>query len=122
PQGKLIELQAKWKDVLRELGIAVLPIAIKAVEGLTSVVKAAVSFAREFPTLTKGIVLFGATLMGLMVVGGAVTLATAGFRALGLALALGKGVGLGAQLVSVAGGLGAVATKISGLALAASFG
>ncbi len=40
-----------------------------------------------------------------MVVGGAITLITAGFNALGLALAVRAGLPLGAQLISAAGGL-----------------
>jgi hypothetical protein len=43
-----------------------------------------------------------------MVAGGAATLITAGFRALGLALVVSRGIGLGAQLMQVAGGLGSV--------------
>lgn len=122
PEGKMIELSAKWRDVLRELGIAVLPIAIKAVEGLTFIVKGLLGFAREFPTLTKGLVIAFAVLSGLMVAGGAVTLATAGFKALGLALVLGKGAGLGGMLLEVAGGLGAIASKVGTLGLLTGVG
>jgi hypothetical protein len=112
PEGKFLELHAKWRDVLRELGTAVLPIAIKAVEGLTGIIKGMLAFAREFPTLSKALVIAFAGLSGLMVAGGAVTLITAGFRALGLALAVGKGIGLGAQLIQVAGGLGNLAASV----------
>lgn len=90
--GKEIELQKKWKDVLNELGTAVLPIAIKAVEGLTVAVKAAVAFAREFPVLTKGLTIAFGVLSGLVAAGGVVMLATSAFKALGLALAF-SGVG-----------------------------
>ena len=44
--GKELEMHAKWRDVLKELGTTILPIAIKAVTGLTSVFKVAIDFAR----------------------------------------------------------------------------
>jgi hypothetical protein len=122
PAGQLIELHKKWADVMRELGNAVLPIAIRAVVGLTGVVKGVLGFAREFPTLTKGIVIFGASLMTLIAAGGVLTLATAGFRAIGLALAVGKGVSLGAQLLNVADGFGAVASRLGKLGVLAGVG
>jgi hypothetical protein len=127
PAGKLIELQAKWKDVLRELGNTVLPIAIKAVEGLTSIVRGILSFTRQFPTATKVLMLAFTGLAGLMVVGGAGMLIAAGFNAIGLALVVGKGLSLGAQLLNVAEGFGAVASRLGklgvlGLAGAAGYG
>lgn len=77
--GKEIELHAKWRDVLKELGTTVLPIAIKAVEGLTSVVKGIVGFAREFPTLTKWLTIGFGVLSGIVAAGGVMMMATAGF-------------------------------------------
>lgn len=115
-QGKLIELSKKWRDVQLELGTAVLPLAIKGVQLLTVVIRAAVTVAREFPILTRGITIFGATLAGLAATGGGIMLVTASFRALGLALAVGKGLGLGAQLVSAAGGIGALSGSLGLLA------
>lgn len=122
PAGKMIELHAKWRDVLRELGIAVLPIAIKAVIGLTGVVKSILSFAREFPTLTKGITIFAGTLFTLVAVGGVISLAIAGFKAVGLALAIGKGVGLGSQLIDVAGGFNSLSAALGKGGLVAAAG
>lgn len=108
--GKELNLHAKYMDLLREVGTAALPIFTKAVVGLTTVLKAGISFARAWPTLTKGLVIAFMGLSALMVAGGAATLIVAGFRALGLALAVSKGIGLGSQLLSVAGGLSSVAT------------
>ena len=119
PEGKFLELHAKWRDVMRELGITVLPLAIRAVEGLTTAVKGVLQFSREFPTATKAIVIAFAGLAAMAAVGGTVMLVTAGFSGLGLILS--KGVGLGGQLIAVAGGFGAVGSALAviGVALAA---
>lgn len=110
--GKEIELHAKWRDVLKELGTTVLPIAIKAVEGLTSVVKGIVGFAREFPTLTKWLTIGFGVLSGIVAAGGVMMMATAGFKALGLAMVVSKGVGIGSMLIQTAGGFGQVALAL----------
>lgn len=113
--GKQVELHAKWRDVLKELGTAVLPIAIKAVEGLTGVIKGAVAFAKEFPTLTKGLTIAFGVLAGLVAVGGVVMLATAGFKALGLALAFNAIGGVGG-IAALAGGMATLGKGIVGMA------
>jgi len=110
--GKEAELHAKWRDVLKELGTTVLPIAIKAVEGLTSVVKGIVSFAREFPTLTKWLTVGFGVLSGIVAAGGIMMMATAGFKALGLAMMVSKGASIGSMLVQTAGGFGQVALAL----------
>lgn len=120
PEGKMIELSKQYKNLLLELGTVALPIAIKMVTGLTSVIKGMTSFAREFPLLTHGIEIAFGALMGLVAVGGALTLATAGFKALGLALMVSKGLGLGSMLFSAASGATALAGGIA--TAAAGFG
>lgn len=111
--GKEIELHAKWRDVMRELGIVVLPIAIKAVEGLTGILKTATQFAKDFPMLTRGIILAGAALAALIGVGGTLMLATAAFKALGLALTLGGGAaGIGGLLMGVGRGVIGLAAAV----------
>lgn len=110
--GKEIELHAKWRDVLRELGVTVLPIAIKAVSGLTTVIKGAIEFAREFPTLTKWLTIGFGVLSGIVAVGGVLAMATAGFKALGLAMMVSKGAGIGGMLIQAAGGFGQVAAAL----------
>jgi hypothetical protein len=117
--GKEVDLHAKWKTVMLELGTVVLPLAIKAVEGLTTVLRGAISFAREFPTLTKGVVLAFGSLAALVAVGGTLMLAKAGFAAVGLALQVGGG--MGSMLMSAAGGFGAMA-KAGGVFMAAYAG
>lgn len=112
--GREIELHAKWRDVLKELGTAVLPIAIKAVTGLTSVIQSAVSFAREFPLLTKGLTIGFGVLAGLVATGGVLALASAGFSGLGMALGmLGGGAGV---LAGVSVGIGLITKAALGLA------
>jgi hypothetical protein len=120
--GKEIELHKKWKDVLNALGTTVLPIAIKAVEGLTVVVRGIVNFAREWPRLTQWLVVGFGVLSGIVAAGGTLALATAGFKALGLALAMGGAAGgVGGMLGGVAGGLGLM-TKAAGVFMAAYAG
>lgn len=55
--GKIVDLRAKWANVLTELGTTVLPVAIRGVEWLTATLKSAIDFMHEFPTLTKGLAL-----------------------------------------------------------------
>lgn len=120
--GSIVNLQARWRDVLNELGTTVLPIAIKGVSWLTDALKSAIAFAREFPLLTKGIVIAFGALSAVVAVGGVLTLATTGFKALGLAMAAGGAAGgLGGMLGGVAGGLGLLA-KAAGVFMAAYAG
>ena len=110
--GKEVDLHKKWATLMNELGTTILPLAIRAVEGLTGVLKSAISFAKEYPSLTKGLtVAFGVlagVVAGVVAVGGVLMLATAGFRALGLALSIG---GFGGGGIALAG----MATSISGV-------
>ncbi|MDE2354605.1 MAG: hypothetical protein KGL17_06240, partial [Betaproteobacteria bacterium] len=86
-QGKENDAEAKWRDVLRELGMTVLPIAIRGVQALTGILKGVSSFAQTFPTLTKGLVIGFAAVSGALLIGGAALLAAAGL--IGLRLAIG---------------------------------
>lgn len=117
-QQRQNDLHAKWRDVLNELGTTILPIAIKGVTWLTDALKGAIAFTREFPLLTKGIVIAFGALSAVVAVGGVLTLATTGFRALGLALgglsgALGAGSASGAA--GAAAGAGGLIGKIGSL-------
>lgn len=126
--GRFIELAARWKDLMMELGVIVLPTVIRVTESMIGMLKSVRSFAREFPTLTKGIVIAFGVLSGLVAAGGVVMLATAAFKALGLAMAfnaIGGVTGIIAMaraLPLVAGGLsivsGAVLAAAAGLAAA----
>lgn len=85
-QGKEVELHAKWSTLMKDLGITILPLACKAVEGFTYLLKGAISFSERFPTITAGLVgAFGA--VSLALVGGGVTLGlTACVKGLAIAL------------------------------------
>ncbi len=122
PAGQMLELQKKWRDVLNELGTTVLPIAIKAVEGLTSVVKGVIGFAKEFPVLTKGLAIGFGILSGLVAAGGVLMLTTAAFKALGLALQLGAGGTIASAIISTTTALAGLALPIVALAGAAAIG
>lgn len=109
--GKEIELHAKWRDVMKDLGTTILPIAIKLVTGLTSVLKGAIAFMKEFPVLTKGLAIAFGVLAGVVAVGGVIFLATAAFGALGLA-----GTVAGVALAPVIAGVVALGAALVGIA------
>ncbi|MDE2298540.1 MAG: hypothetical protein KGK18_10280, partial [Burkholderiales bacterium] len=115
PNSKFANLSARWTDTLRELGTVVLPIAIKGLEGLISLLKRASSFAHEFPAFTKGLVLASAAIFALAAAGGTLKLFRAGLQGVGLALnVLSLGAG-GGMLASVATGLTALGSALPGL-------
>lgn len=112
--GKELDMHAKWATALKELGTTILPTATKAVEGLTSVLKGVINFAREFPTVTKGLVIAFGILSGMVATGGVVLMATAAFKALGLAMAfnsVGGAMGIArtaTSLITLSGGIAAI--------------
>lgn len=110
--GKFIDLHAKWRNVLAELGTAILPAAIRGVEGLTSMLKSAIAFAHEFPLLSKGMTVAFGALAAVVAVGGVLTMATAGFKALGIALQFAGvgGVGGAAGIKGIAAAIGSAST------------
>src|SRR5581483_2023788 len=112
PEGKRLQMQKQYENLKLQFGLAVLPMAIKGVELLGHALRAMADFARAHPAITKGLIIAFTSLASLMVVGGSVTLITASFRALGLSLAVGKGVGLGKMLLDAAGGIGALSANI----------
>ena len=119
--GQMLDLQAKWRDVLKDLGMVVLPVAIKAVQGLSSVLKTVVDFGREFPGITRSLVTMFGVLSVAAAAGGAIMLTKAAIG--GLTLALGGGgaavagaaVGTGGLIVAAglaAAGVGAIAYSL----------
>jgi hypothetical protein len=75
-------------------------------------------FARDFQTLTSGLTIAFGVLSALIATGGVITLATAGFRALGLALAAARLASFGTTLIGVLTPLGWVAGAIAAVAAA----
>lgn len=118
-----VEMMAKWNRLLTELGLTILPMAIKGVEGLNKLLAAGVQFAQSFPTLTKGILATTAALGGLALGGGMLMLTAAGFRAIGTAIGLagatGAGGGMLAALAGLAGPLAIATAALITLAAAA---
>lgn len=115
--GQLIILQKKWDDVLRELGTTVLPIAIKAVEGLNAGLSKMLEFAQKHPMLTEAALLIGGATAATAALGGVALLATSGIKALTLATGVLPGnlaiattaiKGLGAASVAAFGVLDAI--------------
>jgi hypothetical protein len=113
--GKEIDLEAKWTDAKRELGMTVLPMAIAGVEKLTKALKEFTDFAQENRTTVRRLTLAFVGLSAAMAFGGAVNILSAGFKGLRLAVtavnaAGGAGglVGMGARLAGVGTGLSAV--------------
>ncbi|TAK93143.1 MAG: hypothetical protein EPO09_13580 [Aquabacterium sp.] len=112
PNSKFGELQARWTDAMRELGLTILPAAIKGVEALTAVLKAVSNTAQEFPTLTTAITGTGLALTGLAAAGGSLALFKAGLGGLGMEF------GAAGQATGLIGRLGLAASGAGGLALA----
>lgn len=98
--GKLVDLHAKWDNVLADLGNTVLPLAISMTTRLTAVLSKLSEFAKEHPTLTKTIVLIGGTTAALALLGGTALLAATGIKGLNLVLG-----GLPAKLSAVSGAI-----------------
>lgn len=108
--GMQADLMNKWKTLMTELGLIILPAAIKATEGLIVVVKTLTQFAKDYPSITKGLIGAFTGLGVAMAIGGTVLVATAALK--GFALLFGGAVG-GAGLVA---GLKAAAAAGGGLA------
>lgn len=118
PNSKFAELSARWKDTMVELGLVVLPVAIRGVTGLTDALKAAKTFIQQNHTLVKALALAFAGLAGGLLIRGSILLLTAAFRGLGLAMAFNAVGGvaglttLGASLVKFGKGLWSIATLV----------
>nr|CCA82201.1 putative phage-related membrane protein [blood disease bacterium R229] len=80
--GKEIDYEAKLANLKLVLGEKILPLAVYGLEKLISALDHLTAFAREWPTLTKVLVVGFAALSGLAVVAGGVLLFASAFRAL----------------------------------------
>lgn len=113
--GQLVELQARWRDVLKELGVTVLPLAIRAAKALSGALGTISEAARAHPTLTKFAALTAGAVSGLVVLGGTIALVKAGFGGLGLLLGgvgLPGGIALGTLATGLASSLGLVGAAL----------
>lgn len=117
--GKELDLEAKFANLKLELGQKILPLAIRGLELLIGVLDHVTKFAKEFPGLTKMIVVATAAISGLLMLGGGLLLfkaAISGFSLLNLgSIASSLGV------TGVAGGLKALGSA-AGVFMAAYAG
>lgn len=103
PANQFIELQKKWNSLLTELGIAILPSVIKATQGLITVIRV----LKDLPGPVKtGLMSMFTVLSVAAAAGGTITLATAGFKALNLALAFGMQGGILGQATKAFSAMG----------------
>lgn len=113
-------LSAQWTNFKTSFMMGVVPVLIPALMKLTGLFNDLAQWGRANPELMKRLALGFAALFGAMAFGGTVTLLTAAFRGLGLALAF-SGVGgaagiagIGAALSPVAAGLVAIGAAVVG--------
>lgn len=104
--GKFADMTKRWKDLMIEIGIMVLPTVNRGIEYLIGILKTAKDFATTFPTLTKGLALSFGIFSAMVAAGGVVMLSAAAFKSLGLAFALGGGkAGLAGMVTETASSL-----------------
>ena len=111
--GKEQDLHAKWANVMLQLGNTILPMAIKGVEGLITILKNLSSFMENNKGIVKGLAIAFAALSTGLLFKGTVLLLTAAFQGLGLALAFQGvgGVGGAAGIKGIAAAIGSVGTS-----------
>ena len=107
--GKEIDLQAKWSNVMLQLGNTILPLAIRGIEKLTVVLQNASTWIEKNKDLVKGLALAFGALSATLILRGSILLITAAFSGLGLALQftgtalLANPIGLALTGIAVAG-------------------
>lgn len=113
-QGKEVELQANWQNLMLQLGEGILPLAIAGLTALNPMIKAMADFAGKHPNAIRA--MMGA-LMGIgvvfTVVGTILTVIGAGIALAAIGIS-GPIVAIGAAFTAGAAALGAVAAVIIG--------
>ncbi|MRW88871.1 hypothetical protein GJ699_02615 [Duganella sp. FT80W] len=84
--GKELDLRTRWTNAKQDFGDAVLPLAIRVLDGLTGALKRFSEFAKEHPGTVRALTYAFVGLAAALAFGGVVTLAATGVRGLGLAL------------------------------------
>jgi hypothetical protein len=122
PMQKIAEMQKRYNDLLLQLGIIVLPMAIKALGLIIPVLSAAAHWIDRHRELTKILVGAMVGLAGAMAIGGTVLVLRAGFTGLGIAINLltnGTGVpALGIALGAIISPIGIAVLAIGTIAAA----
>lgn len=122
PNSRFANLHARYNDLMRELGLAILPAVIRGLEGINGLLRLVADTAREWPVVTRVVMGLFAGISALAVAGGGLLLAKAGVGA--LALALGSAGTAGAAGVGLVGTLTAATLAVGalGVGLAAIVG
>lgn len=117
PEMAMRALGAQWENFKTALGIGLVPILIPFLRNLTTAFNALADFAQKHPTLTQGLMATFAGLSLLATIGGALLVASAGIKMIGLAMTTMTGL----PLAGAALGLSSLATALGPLvALAAA--
>lgn len=122
PNTAFLALSAQWTNFKIAFMMGVIPVLIPALVKLTDMFNALSGWARENPTLTKGIAIGFIALASAMAIGGTILLVSAAFRGLGPALAFSAIGGVGGilsmakALPLVAGGLALVGASVLSVA------
>ena len=109
--GKELDLHAKWKDLMLQLGNTVLPMAIAAMNKIIPLLKGMTEWMRNNQGIVKGLAVGFLVLAGAMAFGGTVLLLSAGFRGLGMALAF-TGIGGIPGFAAISAGITAVGAAL----------
>ena len=120
PMMAMAALKAQWENLKTSIGVAVIPILLPAMRGLTSAFNALGQFLYAHPTMTKALTLTFVGLSGLAAIGGTLMIAGAGIKLIGAGFGLLGGInltGMGVGLSGIAAGLAALVPAIAALAL-----
>lgn len=118
--GMEIDLEAKKRDLYRELGTQLLPVYVAGLTKLVAVVKRLTAWAENHPRIARGLVLVAAGMGVLMTAAGALMVTVGAligqFALLRFAMKMG---GLRLGMARLAGGAGGAATEAGGAGVAA---
>lgn len=109
--GQMLRLHKQWSDLMLELGVTVLPLAIKAARGLIDILKPMIQWMREHERLTKALVIAFAGLSILATIGGMILVFTAALKGL---MIFGSVGGALIQATGAATGLIPMVGKVAG--------
>jgi hypothetical protein len=113
-------LSAQWENLKTSIGVAVVPILLPAMRGLTTAFNALGRFLAGHPTLTSALTITFGALSGLAAIGGTLMIAGAGLKLIGAGFGLMSGVNLtamGTALGGIATGLGLLVPAVAALYL-----
>lgn len=122
PNLAMKALSSQWENFKVSFTMGVVPVLVPALIKLSKWFMALGDWARAHPTLAKSLAIGFTALFGALALGGVVAVATAGFKALGLALAfsavggVGGIIGMAKALPLVAAGLGIVSATVLSIA------